>query len=106
MPSHTRKIATKASLGCIFVAEYTFIRVYKNIFSFVLYHFLLCFTAAAKYLQYIFMVYDHKICMMDKSCVAGLCRAVVAHMVLVAVFLFLGQHLRLEDGILEDSILD
>jgi hypothetical protein len=29
-----------------------------------------------------------------------------AHMVLVAVFLFLGQHLRLEDSILEDSILD
>ena len=46
---------------------------------------------------------------------AGLCGAVVAHMVLVAVFLFLGQHLRLEDSIgqhlrgqhlrLEDSIL-
>jgi len=31
-----------------------------------------------------------------------------AHMVMVlmAVFLFLGQHLRLEDSILEDSILD
>ena len=43
---------------------------------------------------------------MDKSCVAGLCGAVDAHMVLVAVFLFLGQHLRLEDIILEDSILD
>ena len=38
--------------------------------------------------------------LMDKSCVAGLCGAVVAHMVLVAVFLFLGQHLRLEDSIL------
>ena len=39
--------------------------------------------------------------LMDKSCVAGLCGAVVAHMVLVAVFLFLGQHLRLEDSILD-----
>ena len=29
-----------------------------------------------------------------------------AYMVLVAVFLFLGQHLRLEDSILEDNILD
>ena len=44
--------------------------------------------------------------LMDKSCVAGLCGAVVAHIVLVAVFLFLGQHLRLEDNILADSILD
>ena len=48
---------------------------------------------------------------MDKSHVWSLWGC-TAHMVLVAVFLLLGQHLRLEDirgqqdSILEDSILD
>ena len=43
---------------------------------------------------------------MDKSHVWLVFVGCAAHMVLVAVFLFLGLHLRLEDSILEDSILD
>ena len=60
---------------------------------------LICFLYLSKLLEFILW--------WDKSHVlAGLCGAVLVTWSLWLHGLFLGQHLRLEDSILEDSILD